>query len=47
LGDLKTQLILIAPNLWIGLGFHEGITEKEIKIAINKVFKEKIWIFLL
>lgn len=41
LGDLKTQLILIAPNLWVGLGFHEGITEKEIEIAINKVFKEK------
>ena len=41
LGNLKTQLILIAPNLWVGLGFHEGITEKEIEIAINKVFKEK------
>jgi cobalt-precorrin 5A hydrolase/precorrin-3B C17-methyltransferase len=41
LGDTKTQLILVVPNLWVGLGFHEGISEEEIEKAINRVFKEE------
>ena len=41
LGDTKTQLVLIVPNLWVGLGFHEGISEEEIEEAINRVFKEE------
>ncbi len=37
IGKPDTQLILIIKNLWIGIGFHEGLKEKDFKNTIFEV----------
>jgi cobalt-precorrin 5A hydrolase/precorrin-3B C17-methyltransferase len=39
------KLILVPQNLFVGIGFHEGITEEEIEKRIREVFSEKGFLF--
>lgn len=40
LGKPKKQLILIVPNLWLGVGFHENLKEAYLEEAVKKVFEK-------
>ncbi|MCS7279577.1 MAG: precorrin-3B C(17)-methyltransferase [Thermodesulfobacteriaceae bacterium] len=40
IGKPKKQLILIVPNLWLGVGFHENLEEAYLEEAVKKVFEE-------
>lgn len=39
-GKPKKQLILIVPNLWLGVGFHDSLEENQLEKALKEVLEE-------